>query len=928
MAGLVEEAGRASYEAYWRELNHYGGSSYIRTGVVTTAVVNVLFVFSDFYLFPAQFADFFLVRCALQVGLIGLFFAPSSGVPAPVSKWALTLSTEAMLGMVIFGTGEPSGGYYVGLILFLAGVPVLLPFSVREAAVLSVCTFGLYACSPLVLPWEIPWREFLMSSVFLFSAGIVCIASAALIDNSRFRDFVRRREVEKARDTLRELDQQKSRFTANVHHELRTPLTLTLAPLESLLGGEFGEVNPLQRDYLRTMHVNALRLLKLINNLLDLAKIESDQLRIERRLVSPAQLAADIVSGAQPLARKKGVNLSVGEFDESLSINADPDALEKVLINLVGNSLKFTDSGGSISVCARADGDGIRLEVSDTGIGLEPRDCERIFDRFAQADGSSTRRHEGTGIGLALSKELVELHGGKIWAVSKGIGFGTNVAVTLPQGEEDVAREDVLADAPRERSQVSGFADLDAQLSRDHEEASKLLDLERSVDRWERTKGSAHDEGAQAGQGGADMPDVLVCEDNPDMRRLLVHVLSSEFAVRTAKNGREGLEEVRRRMPDLVLTDVMMPEMSGTELCETLKCDSTTEALPVILVTSKAEREMKIEGLELGADDYVTKPFHSRELLARVRSLVRLRQLQTELAERNRALEHANDELETTLDELKEAEAQLVQSERLAAVGELAAGVAHEVNNPVNYSVNAVRAMKPYIEDLVSAAREVCGLVQESGPPLSGEEKAKISERLRLAELSDTSSAVIELAGIVEEGLERTGKLVGDLRDFSRPALGEKVHFSVVQSVDSVSRFLRHSMAEKNVSVAVSCAEGVPLVVGDPQAIGQVLLNILKNASEALEEGGGGKISVSIEAHASGVQVAIRDNGPGIEPDDIARLFDPFFSTKGAGKGTGLGLSISRQVIESHGGTIGVSSVLGDGACFEIWLPEENIDAA
>jgi DNA-binding response OmpR family regulator len=184
-------------------------------------------------------------------------------------------------------------------------------------------------------------------------------------------------------------------------------------------------------------------------------------------------------------------------------------------------------------------------------------------------------------------------------------------------------------------------------------------------------------------------PEVLVVEDNIDMRRLLHHLVGQEFRVRLARDGREGLAAVRERAPDLVLTDVMMPEMSGTELCAAIKSDPALASVPVVLVTSKAEREMKIQGLEYGADDYVTKPFHPRELLARVRSLVRLRQAQQQLAERNALLESTNEELQTTMDELKEAGAQLVHAERLAAVGELAAGVAHEINNPVNFAMNA-----------------------------------------------------------------------------------------------------------------------------------------------------------------------------------------------------------------------------------------------
>ena len=695
-----------------------------------------------------------------------------------------------------------------------------------------------------------------------------------------------------------------------------------------MLGGEFGAVTDTQRSYLRSMHSNALRLLKLINNLLDLAKIEGKQLKIRRRPVRMAGLVEELVAGARPLAERKGVRLETRGIEDLPLANVDRDALEKVIVNLVGNSLKFTERGGRIEVGGRAvEGGkgGIELTVSDTGVGLPADQLERIFDRFAQVDSSNTRRHEGTGIGLALVKELVELHGGRVWAESAGLGHGSTFHIVLPPGEEDVGDQEELLEgaAPRSAALGNTLAAMEGELELDAPQPAaaglRLAEMEHTVERTESAASTAQLAPRAPGPVGPESPEVLVVEDNADMRRLLVDLVGREYRVRSARNGREGLEAVRALHPDLVLTDVMMPEMSGTELCKALKTDPATQAIPVVLVTSKAEREMKIEGLELGADDYVTKPFHPRELLARVRSLVRLRRLQAELAIRNALLESTNAELESTLVDLKEAGVQLVQSERLAAVGELAAGVAHEVNNPVNFATNALKTLRTYVGDI----RRVTGRFAE----LDWHDAAKLPEQVRELErlenevgFDELVGSLDELVGIVTEGLERTHRLVADLRDFASPGAAKRGVVDLRRGLESTLQLVRHALRESRVELRVEIAENLPPLTGDARALNQVFLNLLKNAAEVLE-GRGGVVTLSAVADGAGVVVRVTDDGPGIAPELHAKLFAPFYSTKEAGKGTGLGLSISRRIVLDHDGSIEVDSEPGRGTTFTVRLP-------
>jgi signal transduction histidine kinase len=899
------EASAELYRSYRREVEGERMGRSARSGAAIVAALNTGFIPLDWLAFRDDFAAMLAARLACDAAMAAVFLATARRWPLR-SAVAGCLAVGGMLLEVIGAAGGVTGEYSPGLMLLFLGMPVLLPFSAPQAAGIVALLLAGLGGLPLVSgeAWEL--RTYLFHMTFPAAAGVESVFACALLDRLRFVDFQRRRALER-------LDEDKSRFTANVHHELRTPLTLMLAPLEAMLGGDFGELSGLQRSYLATMHTNGLRLLKLINNLLDLAKVESGQLRVTRRRVRVGEIVEGLVAGARPLAERKGVALATRGLAGLPELCVDPDALEKVVVNLVGNALKFTDAGGRIEVSgARTAQGGVRLVVADTGCGIPPEDLGRIFDRFAQVDASSTRRHEGTGIGLSLARELVLLHGGRIWAESEGAGRGTRMQVELPAGEPDAEPLEEALEAPAGARAPAGrgLAAVEAELALDTApDDARLVELRAHVER--RAAGAESDTVASDG-AAEEAAEVLVCEDNPDMRRLLVHLLGREFRVRAAANGREGLELARASAPAVIVTDVMMPEMSGTELCRAVKSDPATAGIPVVLVTSKAERDMKIQGLELGADDYVTKPFHPRELLARVRGLARLRRLQEEAAVRNRQLERA-------LAELRETGVRLVQTERLAAVGELAAGIAHEANNPINFASNALRELARRVGDLGAFAERVAGL--DWGDPAalhaSAAGLAKLREELGIDELVES---VAELVGIAGEGLERTQRLVGDLRDFAAPGEGARRPMDLRRGLASSVQLVRHALRQARIELHLDLDPDLPAVEGDPRALNQVFLNLFKNAAEALE-GRGGTVWVSARREGDAVRVEIRDDGPGIDPEELPRIFEPFHTTKAAGRGTGLGLAISRRIVSEHGGTLEVESSPGAGARFAIRLP-------
>jgi len=489
-------------------------------------------------------------------------------------------------------------------------------------------------------------------------AGVMVLGVSARLDfDEAYRDFfdlvktqiataianARAYEEERKRAAaLAEIDRAKTAFFSNVSHEFRTPLTLMLGPVEEILDLGSSELSPAARGQLEVVNRNGLRLLRLVNTLLDFSRIEAGRVQARYQATDLSAFTRDLASVFRSAIERAGMRLVLDCPPLRAPVYVDREMWEKVVLNLLSNAFKYTLEG-EIGVSLRDREDGAELVVWDTGTGIPAEEMPRLFERFHRVRNARGRTHEGSGIGLALVQELVRLHGGTLGATSE-VGRGTRFTITVPAGTAHLPSDQVAAgdSAAPAATAAAPFV----------EEALRWLPEGAEASGAGPSPARAYadalpaQEAAGLADGGGGRPRVLVADDNADMRHYLARLLGGRCEVEAVADGHAALEAARTRPPDLILSDVMMPRMDGFGLLKAIRAEESLRETPLILLSARAGEESRVEGVEAGADDYLVKPFSARELLARVEAHLKMARLRREARE---AIRHRGEQFETLL---------------------------------------------------------------------------------------------------------------------------------------------------------------------------------------------------------------------------------------------------------------------------------------
>jgi PAS domain S-box-containing protein len=779
-------------------------------------------------------------------------------------------------------------------------------------------------------------------------------------------------EERKRAEALAEVDRAKTTFFSNISHEFRTPLTLLLGPIEEAL--QDPRTDPGNRSRLDLARSNGLRMQKLVNTLLDFSRIEAGRMEGKFTKVDLGALTENLASSFRSAIEKAGMELQISIAPIKGDVYVDVDMWEKIILNLISNAFKYSREG-TIRVKVEQAGDQVQVTVTDNGVGIPEDQQEKIFDRFHRIENTDGRSQEGTGIGLAMVKELVKLHQGAI-SVSSRPGSGAAFTVSLLLGKKHLPAGKIMEtyDAGPGARTMDAFA----------EEAAKWVPGEN------RPPAAGHEDNLKYA--------VLLADDNADMREYIYRLLGRHYAVKMVTNGLEAFNTAVDYMPDLIISDIMMPELDGFGLLKKLKGDSRTHSIPVIFLSARAGEEAKVEGLQAGVDDYLVKPFSAKELLARVEANIKIARQRMAGERKYRQLIYGLPAAVYTcntagyIDLFNDAAVQLwgrypeigkdrycgsyqaytpqghpVPPEESAMARALTDGEIISAEVVIERQDGSKRHVMPHPRPIYDARGNITGAVNilvDITDQKRFSEKLELTVRQRTEELQRSNDDLLQFAHVVSHDLKepvRKIKTFGKrLQDDFGEAIPEKGKtylskvlgstdrmFAVIDGVLSYSALnaseepvtlidlnevfrnveadLEVLIQQKNATIVYN---ELPKIEGAPVLIYQLFYNIVQNSLKFSKPDLPPQITITAAVVAKGpgvswMEMTITDNGIGFEEQYAKSIFNTFarLHSKEKFEGTGLGLALCKKIVERHQGAISATGVRDKGAQFKISLP-------
>ncbi len=679
----------------------------------------------------------------------------------------------------------------------------------------------------------------------------------------------RAREADaKALEEERRLSEQRDQLVANTSHELRTPLNGMMGLIQAVMKREANKLSPDSQKSLEGVVLSSKRLAALIGDILDFSRGERKTISLFRGPVSLREHVETVIDLLQITVQGRPLSLSTKIPEDLPTVYADPNRLQQILFNLVGNAVKFTEKGHVI-VRAKTEGEKLVIRVEDSGPGISSEAQGRIFEAFAQADGGIARRFGGTGLGLAITKQLVEAHGGQI-GVQSVVGFGSTFWFSLPlsQGEAPIS-----------------------PLSAPDLLPERLISLQTQIAAGgvQIAVASSPRPAVQVMEGKVRALNVWVVDDEPMNRQVLEELLHlSGHHTTLFGNGSDLLERMaEENPPDLILLDVMLPGISGFEVLSKLRQRYNEAELPILLLTAKALEKDLVIGFNLGASDYILKPFVASEVEARIQHQARLREAMWQS-------HSAMEEGARLRLQLAQMEDQLLHAERLASLGAATAGIAHDLGNPLHHIQTTLGWVRGHAETL-AASEELATVLR---PEVKG---------------------IHESLGLAGKAIKTSLDLTQAIRVAVRTDVGSQELFPLADVTEEVFLLLHHKLKYLEVEAFF---DRTVAVKGKRSELIQLVMNLVSNAADSLKERGTKRLRVCLARKDDRITLSVEDSGPGVPEKIRSLIFQPFYTTKPSGQGTGLGLAVVQSVLKRHGGELVLddSPDLG-GARFTVELP-------